>query len=357
MTNRTDRAIKAARFEPKIPIGTEMFLPNHSGIASHPEVKNRFMFKNALDQTGQIDTEFTSSGGVRINFGTKVNPDLYMEIGAFSSVNNIDTKARDFKIFSTDVDNIIYIEEDTGNVGIGTATPAAKLDLRDGDIELTNGRIHIKTLVNDRANLRLAFGDGDTGFYESVDDTLQFVAAGDPPFNLRNTSFTAQFGATILNEQPSRTNPNQLPLIADINTGAGHDGATNNDRFSLITGGVEAIFMDENQNVLINSTGEPVCTLDVNGGFAANVVTKTSAYTATTSDFLIKCDASGGDFTVTLPAASGVSGLILNIKNTVSGVVTVDGNASETIDGSTTVTVNNPSNLQIMCDGSNWIVI
>lgn len=104
-------------------------------------------------------------------------------------------------------------------------------------------------------------------------------------------------------------------------------------------------------------TSSPVATVDINGGIALNVVSKTTTYTATTSDFLIKCDASGGDFTVTLPASAGVSGLILNIKNTVSGVVTVDGNASETIDGSTTVTVNNPSNLQIISDGSNWIVI
>ena len=67
------------------------------------------------------------------------------------------------------------------------------------------------------------------------------------------------------------------------------------------------------------------------------IVAKTGAYTAATADDIIECDASGGDFTLTLYAASGNAGRRLIVKNAgASGVVTLDGNAAEQIDGNTT---------------------
>jgi hypothetical protein len=92
-----------------------------------------------------------------------------------------------------------------------------------------------------------------------------------------------------------------------------------------------------------------------------NVTTKTGAYTATSSDDLILCDASGGAFTVTLPAASTNSGLILTIKktdNSLANKVTIDGNGSETIDGATTRKLcTQYESYRIISDGSNWVVL
>lgn len=69
----------------------------------------------------------------------------------------------------------------------------------------------------------------------------------------------------------------------------------------------------------------------------AEVVKKTTTYTALVTDCVILLDSSGGVFTVTLPAATG-SGQILIFKmvGTGTNAVTLDGNASETIDGGTT---------------------
>lgn len=56
-------------------------------------------------------------------------------------------------------------------------------------------------------------------------------------------------------------------------------------------------------------------------------------------------------------AASGNSGKKLVIKKTDTSVnaITIDGNASETIDGSTTTTLNTQNEcLVIICDGTNW---
>jgi hypothetical protein len=90
------------------------------------------------------------------------------------------------------------------------------------------------------------------------------------------------------------------------------------------------------------------------------IVAKTGAYTLTDDDYTVTCDSSGGAFTITLPAASGRTGRVYNIKKTDSSAnaVTVDGNASETIDGATTVVITTQyDSLQIQSDGSNWHII
>jgi len=93
------------------------------------------------------------------------------------------------------------------------------------------------------------------------------------------------------------------------------------------------------------------------------LTTKTNAdspYTATTSDWTILCDATSGAITVNLPAATNHTGRVYNIKKTDSSTnnVTVDGNASETIDGSTTqVLYSQWDSITIQCDGSNWHII
>lgn len=90
------------------------------------------------------------------------------------------------------------------------------------------------------------------------------------------------------------------------------------------------------------------------------VTSKTANYTATSTDDVILCSASGGAFSITLPAAASNTGKVLFIKKTdsSSNIVTVDGDASETIDGTTTkkLCTQNES-LKIVCDGSNWQIV
>ena len=91
-----------------------------------------------------------------------------------------------------------------------------------------------------------------------------------------------------------------------------------------------------------------------------NVASKTGNYTLVSSDDVVLGDSSSGAFTLTLPAASGSSGKVFHLKKTDSGsnAVTVDGNASETIDGSADLklSVQNDS-VSIVSDGSNWKVV
>jgi len=63
-----------------------------------------------------------ASDGSYIDFGDLDSAtDSWMKFGAYSGANNIDTKARDFKIFSTAHSDIIEVDASAGSVGIGGA--------------------------------------------------------------------------------------------------------------------------------------------------------------------------------------------------------------------------------------------
>lgn len=96
------------------------------------------------------------------------------------------------------------------------------------------------------------------------------------------------------------------------------------------------------------------------GSLSCNINSITSATNLDSTYYTVLCDATGGVFTVTLPTAVGISGRIYNIKkiDSTGNVVTVDGTASETIDGSLTKLLNlyNES-ITIQSNGTNWYII
>ena len=115
-------------------------------------------------------------------------------------------------------------------------------------------------------------------------------------------------------------------------------------------------------SVMVNTTTDNgVDKLQVSGsiqgtGFDQSYLARTTAYTATDTDYLIDCTT--GTFTVTLPASSGRTGRILIIKNSGTGTITVDGNAAETIDGAATYSLSAQwATVQIMSDGTNWKIL
>lgn len=83
------------------------------------------------------------------------------------------------------------------------------------------------------------------------------------------------------------------------------------------------------------------------------------SYTATSQDWIIGVTDTSAPRTITLPAASALAGKQLVIKDESGGAatnnITVDGNASETIDGAATLVISaNYGVVRIYCDGANW---
>jgi hypothetical protein len=84
---------------------------------------------------------------------------------------------------------------------------------------------------------------------------------------------------------------------------------------------------------------------------------KTANYTLTALDFTVDCTANS--FTLTLPTAVGKTGKIYNLKNSGTGVITINTTSSQTIDGaaSGTITLNQYDSITVQSTNANWIII
>lgn len=100
--------------------------------------------------------------------------------------------------------------------------------------------------------------------------------------------------------------------------------------------------------------------LQVNGSFATAITTVSANTTLDATHHTVGVDASGGNRTINLPAASGCSGRIYIVKkvDSTANTVTIDANGSETIDGDLTRVLSSQwSYLTIQSTGSSWYII
>jgi hypothetical protein len=192
----------------------------------------------------------------------------------------------------------------------------------------------------------------------SDDDTVKFSIDkdGTATFNGVTSNLT---GDVTGNADTATTAGNVTGTVAVTNGGTGLTTATTGDIIYASAANTLA-------KLGIGSAGQ---VLKVSGGIPAwqgasaslAVASKTTTYTATSSDDVITVDGSGGAWTLTLPAAASNTGKVFYIKrtdNTPANAVTIDGNASETIDGSTTYPLYTQNeSVVIVSDGTNWQVI
>lgn len=86
----------------------------------------------------------------------------------------------------------------------------------------------------------------------------------------------------------------------------------------------------------------------------AGVTAKGGAYTVVAGDRGKLIDATG-TWTLTLPAAATAgAGFTFALRNSGAGVITIDPNASEQIDGATTITVAAGASCLVVCTGTAW---
>jgi len=115
--------------------------------------------------------------------------------------------------------------------------------------------------------------------------------------------------------------------------------------------GTESIYLDDaNSDVpkrILYSTLVNVST--------DNYVEKTSTYTILTTDKIVNC--TSGTFTLTLPTAIGVLGKTYSITNSGSGLITLEGDASETIQNELYQFIYTDETLDVVSNGTNWFVI
>jgi hypothetical protein len=137
-----------------------------------------------------------------------------------------------------------------------------------------------------------------------------------------------------------------------------HDTAGYNLRIVTDSLGNESFLEMTSSSCFLKYNGRGVAMDSEGSNFAGaliHTVTNVSGtHTADNDDYIINCTAN--TFTVNLPAVGGLAGRTYTIKNSGSGVITVDGDGTETIDGSLTISLSQWDSITVVSDGANWIV-
>ncbi len=88
-----------------------------------------------------------------------------------------------------------------------------------------------------------------------------------------------------------------------------------------------------------------------------NVTTQTTAYTTTAANDVIILNSTISRTITLVAAATAGAGKVQIFKNINTGTMILDGNASETIDGRLTQTLQQWDGVQVVTNGSNWFLI
>ena len=114
------------------------------------------------------------------------------------------------------------------------------------------------------------------------------------------------------------------------------------------------------QNEIGINTTSPKSDFEVNGSFAKKTVTVTANTTLDATHNIVICNNNATKITITLPAVAGCAGRIYTIKKSDANdsLVTIAPNASETIDGASSLVL---SDIQVMAmlisNGAEWKII
>ena len=193
-----------------------------------------------LSANAQLPNERVLTEGANVTFvDTGPNGTLTISVsgGAFGNV---------FKV-GTPVDNQIGVWTGDGTI--------------EGDPNFTwDGSQLLLPLENVPGAPTIGFGDGDSGFFQPLDDNLQLSLVGTVRFFWELDSYNALAGTgpAMVNAAGGATVPGFVPRRSDPNTGIGSAG---NDILSLIAGGVsiaQATSVGNNQFAIAQSGSSSV---------------------------------------------------------------------------------------------------
>ena len=169
-----------------------------------------------------------------------------------------------------------------GGTESGAGTPGIISLSADGAAVTWDGDSLLLPQVNDAVTPTLAFGDGNTGFYESADNNLRVSIGGTNQWQFIGTAFIGAnaAGPDMENNAPGATAPNIHCRTSDQDTGFGSSGL---DALSFISGGVEGLRLTElNAGVLQTPSAIVGITANPGGGqVSATQLNNTNSVIAT----------------------------------------------------------------------------
>lgn len=354
---------------------------------------NVYYDSNLVNVNDEVKFRFGDSGDTIIKWSRDQDPDalLFMlddnsQYVVFTNTNYLD---HDFD-HPAQVNPTLFIQSATNPDTDNTQWMSLTHNTTDGIINVGTGSIQLDAGTVITGSLEATSGGTLTGTWTDLGTVTTIDIDGGTADNLVIGATTSAAGtfSTITTDTLNLTSLNLTTLSVtgdatfvsvDINGGSADNlviGASGSaaGTFSSITtdtlnitslslsGTIETDSGVETDLIAEQNAGSGVAIDGVtlkDNGVLLQVQTKTTDTLAETDTGVILCDTSGGSVTLTLPAASGNAGLTYTIKKiSASNTCTIDGNLSETIDGSTDKDlVSNYAFAKIICDGDEWHVI
>ena len=235
------------------------------------------------------------------------------------------------------------------NGGTGQTTQTAAFDAlapttTKGDIIVSNGTDNVRLAVG--ANNYVLAADSSTA------TGLAWVAVS--PGGVSSVTASAPLAS-------SGGSTPDISLTGTVPVANGGTGETSYTDGQLLIGNstgntLAKATLTAGSNVTItNGPGSITIAASGGGSSTLTISDKTAAYTVVAGDLGTIINCTSGTFTVSVdPAATLGSGFNCWIWNTGTGVITIDPNGTERIDGNTTFVLRQGQGTQIICNGTNF---
>ena len=217
----------------------------------------------------------------------------------------------------TPIDNQIGVWTGDGTIEGTAGLTYSGTDLNiTGDVNISATKHLVLPLHDDAATPSLAFGDGDSGFYESADDALQIAIAGVKKWYINADYIGIDTRAQMRYVSATDINPNLCPSGSDTDTGIGRNGA---DSLSIIAGGVEGIRLTEAEGVITSAFTDNITVTGTVDGI--DIATDVTANTAKVTNATHTGDVTGSGI---LTIASGAVDVAMLANSTDGELITWD---------------------------------
>lgn len=276
------------------------------------DVLGNARFQN-LTTNNQFTIDPSNGTGPRLMLGNNTTANAYFEIGAYNSQNNFDTKGRDLQFFGTTSGNAegIMLKSSGGQVGINNRSPFNQFQVNP-----------------DQGTVGTASQSGTT--VTGVGTAFSSVMVGRLLYYTNGVfggTITAVASATSMTVSTSQTVTSQTFKVKFPS-------------LNVTTTGLVGV-----------NTSVPVSNFEARGsvGYSVLSITANTTLDITHNYVIIPL---GSAFTVTLPAATGISGRCYTVTNKSAGAKTIGSYVN--LSGATVTTVAASSSIELISDGTVW---